>query len=747
MNIGSMAISGLVARDIDISGVITQLAQIKRRPVELLEQKQSTHSRRLTAFQQLTARCLALGTATAGLTDGTAFEQVTARSGDPGTIAVSASAGAPVGSYRLEVARLAQSQKVSSGAVASTTEALGHSGEFLLNGRVVAVEAGFTLRDIRDAINAAGAGVSASILTGSETEHYLRLTSLSSGLQGAMQMVDVSGVLEALGVQDGAVSTKHALADGMASDALAERFTPVGEALGLGAAPAGVISVNGVHVSIDLSADSLEEIAASIGAVEGVGATVEEVEAGGVTRYQLRITGESGAPALVDDGNVLLALGVLERGLAHEVDAAQDALFTIDGVAMSRPTNAVDDAIDNVQLQLLRETDGAPVTVSIAADTAATVEAVQRFVDAYNAVIRFISEHQSFDTDAGTGGLFLGSPAVLQLETQLREQISRLVNTLGGELTLGSQAGLRFNTGDEIVFDSLALLDRLQSDPEGLRRLFGTRTATSGEVEVFDYSSATADSGPGGWAVEITQAATRPTAIGATLAAGIAMDETLTVNGVSVSLTAGMSAEEAADALNAALIGERMEITAAVEGDRLVLRHELWGSRHSIAISSSLDEGSGGTDLGGSVAGEARVYEGQDVVGTIRGEAATGTGRLLTGGRGTPAEGLRLVIAATEAGPVGEVRVSRGIAARMSALIERATDSRTGALTRAAEGQSGEIAAIDEQIAAVEADVDRYIERLQVDFALMESKMSRSLALLDWMENQIEYLPGAQRRR
>ena len=41
MDVGSMAITGLVASDIDISGMITQLAQIRRKPVALLEQKQA----------------------------------------------------------------------------------------------------------------------------------------------------------------------------------------------------------------------------------------------------------------------------------------------------------------------------------------------------------------------------------------------------------------------------------------------------------------------------------------------------------------------------------------------------------------------------------------------------------------------------------------------------------------------------------------------------------------------------------
>jgi flagellar hook-associated protein 2 len=425
------------------------------------------------------------------------------------------------------------------------------------------------------------------------------------------------------------------------------------------------------------------------------------------------------------------------------VAAAQDALFTIDGVSMSRSSNAIDDAVENLHLQLLQETSGSPVTATVNANTSATVQQVQGFVNAYNTVMDFLNQHQSFDTEAETGGLFFGSPAVLQVETQLREQVSDIVNTLGGDLVLGSQVGLSFDTNDKITFDSSELTSALESDPEGVKRLFGTRTQTSGDVEVFGYSSATGDSGAAGWDVEITQAATRPTATGATLASGITVDEDLTVNGHSVTLTAGMSLQDAADELNALFATERMDMSASVESDQLVIQHDLWGDGHALEITSSLDDGAGGTDLGGATSGDLATYEGQDVAGTIDGEDASGTGRLLTGDSGSSVEGLQLVVSATAPGTVGNVQVSRGIAARMTSYIEQVTDEETGALSRAVEGESDEIAAIDEEIAELEADVDRYIEQLQIDFARMETKMSQSMNLLDWMENQVQYLPGA----
>lgn len=747
MNVGSMSISGLISRDFDIQSVITQLGQIRSRPISLLEAEQAKQSERLAAYQQLTARALSVSTAASALTDGTAFSQVTASSSDEAAVVVSASAGAPVGSYDITVDALAQSHKIASTGVSSSSDALGYSGEFLLNGSVVSVGADDSLADIRDAINNAGAGVSASILTVSDSDHRLTIASLSTGAEGAIDLVDASAssILQALGLQSSSASVKHAITDGVAADALSDKLSAVGDMLGLSAAPSGTVQINGTGVAIDLTTDSLEDIAAAINAVDGVTATVETTSVDGEAAYRLEIVGAAGQPALADDGNVLATLGVLEQGIANEIDAAQDAQFTIDGVSMSRATNAVDDAIENVQLQLLAET-ATGVEVSVQANTQATVDAVEGFVNAYNKFVGFINEHQSFDAETEQGGLFFGSPAVMNIEAGMRDRVSGLVDTLGGDLRLASQIGLTFDSSEQMLLDSSDLLDALATDPEGVKRLFGVRTeATSADVEIMSHSSATQDSGADGWAVEITRVATRATAGSASLASGIAVDEVLTVNGKSVSLDAGMSLAEAADRLNALFSAQHMDIAASVEGDQIVVRHELYGDSHTVEIVSSLDDGAGGTDLGGPTAGEAAVYQGQDVQGTIGGEDATGSGRLLTGGEGTGMEGLQLVVRAGSPGSAGVVRVSKGISSRIADYVEAIT-AENGSLTRAMDGVTTEIESIDERIAAMEEDVDRYIEQLQADFALMETKMSQSLTTLDWMENQMDYLPGSSRR-
>lgn len=747
MQVGSMSITGLIS-ELDVDSIITQLGQIRRRPVALLEERQTQEATRLTALSQLSARVLALSTACAGLQDGSSFAQVSATSSGSAVV-VSAGVGAAPGSYRVSVEQLAQAHKVSSGTVVSADEALGLSGEFMLGGRVITVAATDTLRDLRDRINAAGAAASASIVRVSESDQRLVLSSLSTGSAGILELVDANaaGILESLGLQAAGPSLKHALADGAASDWLADKLAPVGAALGLTSAPAGSVQVNGVEIALDLAADSLEEIAAALNAVEGVSATVAIDSADGVPRYRLEVTGEGAAPAFVDDRNVLVTLGLLGKSYAHEIDAAQDAQFTIDGAAMTRSSNAVDDALEGVLLQLVSETDAAGVGVIVSRDLSAAVSAVESLVQRYNSVVEMIDAHQDFDADSGQGGLFFGSPAILSLETDLRRQISGLVSTLGGELSRAAQVGLTTDGSDRLVFDSASLLAALQSDPVGVARLFGTASeGTDPGVTVLECGATTRDSGADGWAVEITRPATRATAVSAVLTGGITRDEVLTVNGRQVALTAGMSLQDAADRLNALFAAQGLAMAATADADRLTITHESWGAAGEIRIASSLDDGCGGTDLGGTVAGEVATVRGQDVAGTVNGEACSGRGRLLTGlaGNATTA-GLTLQVSADSAGAHGVVRVSKGIAARLMDFAGTVTAANTGSLTRAAEGVTSAIEAIDEQIADIEAEVDRYIAKLQADFAVMEMKMAQSSTLLQWLQQQAQLLPGMRR--
>jgi flagellar hook-associated protein 2 len=117
------------------------------------------------------------------------------------------------GTYSIEVTQLATAEQVASDPQTSTTTALGLSGTIVINGKSVSVASTDTLSNIVSNINAAGAGVYASLLnlsTGSE----LTLQSTGAG-SSTITLADGTGstVLESLGlVSSGA--PKHLLQKG-----------------------------------------------------------------------------------------------------------------------------------------------------------------------------------------------------------------------------------------------------------------------------------------------------------------------------------------------------------------------------------------------------------------------------------------------------------------------------------------------------------------------------------------------------
>src|SRR5262249_21005013 len=124
------------------------------------------------------------------------FQGLTATPSDPAIFAASAASSAAAGSYTISVGHLAQSQVLGAAGVASLQTA-GSTGTLTIQvGSSAAVTvtidaANNTLGGVRDAINAANTGVTASIVNdGSATPYRLVLTANASGAANTLQVTD-----------------------------------------------------------------------------------------------------------------------------------------------------------------------------------------------------------------------------------------------------------------------------------------------------------------------------------------------------------------------------------------------------------------------------------------------------------------------------------------------------------------------------------------------------------------------------
>ncbi|MBE0621505.1 MAG: flagellar filament capping protein FliD [Burkholderiales bacterium] len=213
---GTLTASG-VGSGIDIKGLVSQLMAVEQRPLTLLAQKESDFQFKLTSLGSVQGSLSSLQSAAQALA-AASTATYGASASDTTILSATADSTAASGSYSVSVTALAQVQKlVSPTGQASTTAAIGTGAATTLTltlGTITGTpvdgqyaSAGFdadplktpvtltidssnnTLAGIRDAINAAGAGVTASIINdGSGSPYRLTLTSNATGAASSMKL-------------------------------------------------------------------------------------------------------------------------------------------------------------------------------------------------------------------------------------------------------------------------------------------------------------------------------------------------------------------------------------------------------------------------------------------------------------------------------------------------------------------------------------------------------------------------------
>jgi flagellar hook-associated protein 2 len=262
------------------------------------------------------------------------YKTTVGKAGGRDVATVSAGERAQPGSYALEVLTTARAEKLGGLVRASATAALGIAGSFALNGRTVTLTADDTLTSVRDRINAAAngagaAGVSAALVSAGNGVRLV-LTAASTGSDGIELTDDGSGTLAALGLTDGSATANIDASGVTRTQRLSSATTAVASLLGVPLPTPSTIRIGGQAISVDLSTDSLTEIATKIAAATGNAEAVRlrSEQVGSATRHWL----ETDLPVEADAGDAaasartLAVLGFTREGrggVAQVVSAAQ----------------------------------------------------------------------------------------------------------------------------------------------------------------------------------------------------------------------------------------------------------------------------------------------------------------------------------------------------------------------------------------------------------------------------------------
>ena len=334
------------------------------------------------------------------------------------------------------------------------------------------------------------------------------------------------------------------------------------EAWNGGAPLAGSIEIGlagGPKVAIEVAGTMrLDDLRAAINAVTaqtGVAASVLSVSA---TDRRLILTAVETSRAIelqdVDGDSLAGLIG------AASLQPPQTALVTVDGVAVERAGNRIDDVLAGVTLDLYRATPGSTIGVEIQPALGTAKAAIASFVSAYNDLRAFLARHSA----VGPGGE-VAEDAVLFGDRSLRGIAQTLGAIIGsaasglpaGTLTTLRDVGITLEVGGRLRLDEATLDARLLGRLGEVRAVFEFgAVASSGDLAVYARSNALSD-------LELTVAITD--------ADGDGRPEAATLDGVPARIEGGL------------IVGE---LGTAYEGLKLI-----WTGRGSGTVELRLSQG------------------------------------------------------------------------------------------------------------------------------------------------------------
>jgi len=132
--------------------------------------------------------------------------------------------------------------------------------------------------------------------------------------------------------------------------------------------------------------------------------------------------------------------------------AAQNAEMKIDGIAVSKPSNTVTDAIKGVTLNLAQTNVDNPVKIALAKDTSAVTNAISAFVDAYNTLASSVNKQTAYNATTKTSAVLNGDASARSILTNIRAELGKAVGG-GSGLSSLSDIGISFQRDGTLTLE------------------------------------------------------------------------------------------------------------------------------------------------------------------------------------------------------------------------------------------------------------------------------------------------------
>lgn len=219
------------------------------------------------------------------------------------------------------------------------------------------------------------------------------------------------------------------------------------------------ITVGGRINSVKVTETTPEGVVEAINTKSGVtGVEARLVSTGDpVNPYTILLTGTDGAASAFSVAQPGTEAAVPGLGFSTTLQSASNANVVIDGLAISRASNTIDDAIPGVRLELVAPTASAG-TISLSRDTAPVKTKIEALTKAYNEFQEFLDTMGNpKSTDEEYGGILATDTLLRYARDQARSLVTATSNTPGPVVSALRDIGITLDREGRLQTDSVKL--------------------------------------------------------------------------------------------------------------------------------------------------------------------------------------------------------------------------------------------------------------------------------------------------
>jgi flagellar hook-associated protein 2 len=423
----------------------------------------------------------------------------------------------------------------------------------------------------------------------------------------------------------------------------------------------------------------------------------------------------------------------------------KDALLTIDGIAIHKPSNTITDAIAGMTVNLIKT---GTTTLTVQHDTSTIQSALQTFVQAYNSLNTTITSLSQYDLANKQAAVLTGDSTLASIKSRLRNVFNTPLSTAGGGLTTLSSIGITFQKNGTLALDTTKLNTVLGDSSKDISTLFAAVGKPSDSLIRFNRS--TTDTKSGSYAINVTQLATQGSAVGTAQSFANPLEInsanntlSLQINGIqaTVKLTAGTyaSASDLATQVQSDINGTSIlsssnsTIVVSATGNALTMTSNQYGSSSTIKTIS----GTASSAILGAI--NYTNSTGLDAEGKIGLAAATGSGQSLIGTG--DAKGLSISVIGGLTNNRGTVNFARGYAYELNNLVGNMLSS-NNLISSRLDGINTSITQIGKDRDRVNLHLASIEKNYKTQFTALDGMLSGMKQTSNFLTQQLDNLPG-----